>query len=284
MLIYAGYQVKSLDLSTVRGVPEDAGMLVIADPIYNFQKAAAGSVEKAELTFVEEYLARGGSVMVMLDPTYAESMKLPNGKPPHLLTFLAEYGIHASGGKLIDRESALPGSGGYSLITGYAESGLGAALGEIATAGGRRTVLSMATPLSLRESEKATVSPILYTSSSTSLIAPDGSESSLGQAPVLAMATLEEGGHLLVAGSPFLADLNIVDGAAYGNKALINALLSEMGAERVPAGVETIHVDRSAIENLTMGEVDLYFAMVAIAVPACILVTCFILLRRRKNH
>lgn len=284
MLIYAGYQVKSLDLSTVRGVPEDAGMLVIADPIYNFQKAADGSVEKAELTFVEEYLSRGGNVVVMLDPTYAESMKLPNGKPPHLLTFLSEYGIQATGGKLIDRESALPGSGGYSLITSYAESGLGAALGEIATAHGRRTVLSMATPLVLGESEKATVSPILYTSSSTSLIAPDGTESSLGKAPVLAMATLEEGGRLLVAGSPFLADVNMVDGVSYGNKALINALLAEMGAERVPAGVETVQVDRSAIENLTMGEVDLYFTIVAILLPVGILAGCFIFLRRRKNH
>ncbi|MBQ8351105.1 MAG: Gldg family protein [Clostridia bacterium] len=285
MLIYAGYRVEMLDLSTVRGVPEDAGMLVIADPIYNFQKAAEGSVEKAELTFVEDYLARGGQVLVMLAPTYAETMKLPNGKPPHLLTFLSEYGITVPGGTLIDRESALPGSGGYSLITSYAGEGLGASLGKIATAGGRRTVLSMATPLSLGESEKATVSPILYTSASTTLIGTDGSESSMGSAPVLAMAELKEGdGRLLVAGSPYLADIGMVDGASYGNKALINALLSEMGAERVPAGVENIQIDRTAIENLTMGEVDIYLTVAAVVLPVCILALCFILLRRRKNH
>lgn len=285
MLVYAGYEVKHLDLSTVRTVPEDAGMLVIANPIYNFQKAAEGSVEKAELTFVEEYLSRGGSVLVLLDPGYAESMKLPNGKPPHLLTFLEKYGIAASGGKLIDRENALPGSGGYSLITSYAEGGLGASLGEIASEGGRRTVLSLATPLSICESEVATATPILYAPATTALIAPDGSESSVGAVPVLALSKMKEGGgSLLVAGSPYLADSDVVDGPAYGNKALINALLSEMGAERVPAGIENVQIDRSAIENLTMGEVDLYFTVAAVLLPLCILLGCFILLRRRKNH
>lgn len=285
MLIYAGYQVKSLDLSTVRGVPEDAGMLVIADPVYNFQKAAEGSVEKAELTFVAEYLEKGGKVLSLLSPTYAEEMKLPNGKPPHLLTFLAEYGISVPGGTLIDRESALPGSGGYSLITDYATEGLGASLAAVAGAGGRRAVLSLATPLSLQESALATVQPLLYTSSSTSLIAADGSETAMGHAPVLAMAKMKEGGGcLLVAGSPYLCDPQIIDGPGYGNKALINALLSEMGATRVPAGIENLQVDRTAIDNLTMGEADLYFAVTAILVPVCILVGSAILLRRRKNH
>ena len=93
-----------------------------------------------------------------------------------------------------------------------------------------------------------------------------------------------EQGRLLVAGTPYLADITMVDGISYGNKALINALLAEMGAERVPAGIETIQIDHSAIENLTMGEVDLYFAITAGVVPVCILIFCFILLRRRKNH
>ena len=285
MLIYAGYRVERLDLSTVRGVPEDAGMLVISNPIYNFQKAAAGSVEKAELSYIADYLASGGNVLVMLAPDYAESMKLPNGNPPHLLTFLAEYGISIGGGTLIDRESALPGSGGYSLITSYAGQGLGASLGNIATAGGKRTVLSLCTPLALTESPLATVSPILYTSSTTALIAPGGSERSVGSQPLLAMAEMKDGGgRLLVAGSPYLADTAIVDGPGYGNKALLNALLAELGADRVPAGIENVQIDRSAIENLTMGEADLYLTLSAIVLPVGILILSFILLRRRKNH
>lgn len=285
MLIYAGYRVERLDLSTVRGVPEDAGMLVIANPVYNFQKAAVGSVEKAELTYIADYLEAGGNVMVLLSPTYAEEMKLPNGNPPHLLSFLAEYGITVSGGSLIDRDSALPGSGGYSLITSYAESGLGASLGAVAAAGGRRTVLSMATPLTLGESSLAVASPILYASSSTSLIRADGTEGGAGAQPVLAMAEMKEGGgHLLVSGSAYLADSLMVDGAGYGNKALINALLEEMGATRVPAGIENIQIDRTAIEDLTMGEADLYFAISAVVLPVCILLGGFIFLRRRKNY
>ena len=107
----------------------------------------------------------------------------------------------------------------------------------------------------------------------------------MGRAPVLAMAEMKEGGgRLLVAGSPYLCDAQIVDGPGYGNKALINALLSEMGATRVPAGIENLQVDRTAIENLTMGEADLYFTVTAILLPVCILVGSAIFLRRRKNH
>lgn len=284
MLIYAGYEVERLDLSTVRGVPEDAGLVVISAPLYNFQRAAAGSAEKAELSFLADYLAGGGQVLAMLDPSYAETMKLPNGNPPHLVSFLSEYGITVTGNTLVDRQSALPGSGGYSLITSYADRGVGATLGALATAGGRRTVLSGTAALSLSESDKATVSPILYAPAGAVQLAPDGSEVAHGAAPVLAMAETEGGGRLVVCGSVYLADAGIIDGVGYGNKALINALLTEMGAARVPAGIANIQVDRSAIENLTMGEADLFLTITAVVLPALLLGAGFVLLRRRKNH
>lgn len=284
MLIYAGYQVTRLDLSTVREVPEDAGLVVISAPLYNFQKAAAGSVEKTELSYLDEYLENGGRVLVMLDSSYAEAMKLPNGAPPHLLSFLSEYGITVKPGTLVDRQNALPGSGGYSLITTYADTGIGATLGAIASQGGRRTVLSGVAPLSLGESEKATVSPILYSPAGAVHEDEGGAELGRGAQPVMAMAETEGGGRLVVSGSAYLADTAIVDGVGYGNKALINALLSELGAVRVPAGIENIRVDRSAIENLTMGEADLFFAVTAVAVPVILLGAGFIVLRRRKNH
>ena len=115
-------------------------------------------------------------------------------------------------------------------------------------------------------------------------LAPDGSEVAHGAAPVLAMAETKGGGRLVVCGSVYLADAGIIDGVGYGNKALINALLTEMGAARVPAGIENIQVDRSAIENLTMGEADLFLTITAVVLPALLLGAGFVLLRRRKNH
>ena len=103
--------------------------------------------------------------------------------------------------------------------------------------------------------------------------------------PVLAVAEMKEGGgRLVVSGSAYLADMGLVDGPGYGNKALINALLAEMGATRIPAGIENIQVDRSAIENLTMGEADLYLTITAAVIPVAVLVVGAVLLRRRKNH
>ncbi len=283
-LTYAGYRVERLDLSTVRGVPADAGMIVISAPHYNFGKAAAGSSEKAELDFLADYLAGGGQVLAMLDAGYAENMRLPNGNPPHLLSFLAEYGITVQPGRLIDRQNALPGSGGYSLITSYASGEAAADLAARAETADRRIILSDAAVLTLQESALAHAVPLLQAPSSATRI--DAAGQTLGGAgTVLAMAEMKEGGgRLVVAGSAYLADVGLVDGPGYGNKGLIQALLTELGATRVVTGIENLQIDTSAIEDLTMGEADLFFALSAIFVPLLILLAGAIILRRRKNH
>ncbi len=274
-LTAAGYRVERLDLSAVKAVPEDAGLVVISAPVYDFQKAAATSSYVAELTKLENYLANGGRMYVALNPDYTEKL-------PRLTAFLAEYGIGVESGVLVDRETALPGSGGFTLITSYADTAGGALL-QAAT-GEHRTVLSYAAPLSLSETALATVEPLLYSASSANRLV-GGQESAGGALPLLALSRMKTGdGMLLVSGSAYLADATAVNGPGYGNKEAVNACLSLLGAERVPSGIPAVQIDRTAIENLTLGEVDTYALFAVLLIPAAILTGGLILCRRRKNY
>ncbi len=276
-LVMAGYRVERLDLASVADVPQDAGMVVISAPLYDFSRAAVGSDYHAELNKLEDYLENDGKLYVSLHPDYTEKL-------PHLTEFLAAYGIGTEAGVLIDREASLPSSGGYSLIGSFPETGSGAALGASPLLSDRRTVLSYAAPLSIGESALATAEALLYAPSSASLLY-GGKETATDGAPVLALARMQGGeGLLLVSGTPYLADATLMNGEGYGNRELINALLSMMGAERVPMGIPAVMVDRSAIEDLTLGEVDIYATVTVILLPIAIVAGGLIYCRRRKNR
>lgn len=276
-LTAAGYKVESLDLAAVSEIPQDAGMVVISSPLYDFQRTAPGSTYVSELTKLENYLASDGKLYVSLHPAYVEKM-------PRLSDFLASYGISVGLGTLIDHDAALPGSAGYSLITAFSEEGIAKTLADRVGAGGRRTVLSYAAPLALVESSKANAAPILYSPSSARLLR-DGAESEIGRTPLLALSEMKEGeGMLLVASSPFLADTTLMNGAGYGNKTLVNSILSLFGAKRVPDGIPAVQVDRSAIEDLTSREADLYTVLMAGVIPVGLLAFGLVLHVRRKNR
>lgn len=274
-LVRAGYRVDVLDLATVERVPEDAGLVLISSPLYDFQRTAAGAAFVSEITKLEEYLASGGRLFVSVDPNYID-------RTPKLLSFLNEYGLMVSDGVLIDENNALPGSGGYSLVASYGDTGLSASLAA-RVGRERRTVLSYAAPVTAFEGERASAEALLYSPAGATLKLRSGEYVDGGGRALLAMATLNEGeGKILFVGSSYLAATNIMNGAGYGNKPLVYALLSEMGAARVPLGIDAVTVDRSAIEDLSLGEARLYTALAVIVIPCAILVGGLIYCRRRK--
>lgn len=274
-LVRAGYRVDRIDLASVERIPEDAGLVIISSPLYDFQRAAEGAAFVAELTKLENYLDAGGKLYVSLEPNYLN-------RTPKLLSFLAEYGIAVSDGVLIDENGALPGSGGYSLIASFGEGALASRL--FATVGtDRRTVLSYAAPLLTYAGERATAEPVLLSPAGAVCKLREGDRVEGAGRPLLALASLHEGGgKILCVGSSYLAASDMMNGAGYGNKPLLYALLSELGAVRVPLGIDAVAVDRSAIEDLSLGEVRLYTTLTVAVIPLALLAGGLILCRRRK--
>lgn len=273
-LVRAGYRIDRIDLASVERVPEDAGLVVISSPLYDFQRAAEGAAFESELDKLESYVGAGGKLFVTLDPTYLD-------KTPKLQSFLNAYGFSVSDGVLIDENNALPGSGGYSLIASYGKSGLSAALAEKVGAD-RRTVLSYAAPITTFDGEKGSAESLLYSSSSATLKLRSGEHVSGADRALLAIAEVNGGeGKILLCGSSYLAASDRMVGEGYGNKALVYALLSELGASRVPIGIEAVAVDRSAIEDLSLGEARTYTALSVALFPIALLALGLFYCRRR---
>lgn len=278
LLSYAGYNIDRLDLSTVSAVPDNAGLVIISSPIYDFQKAAAGSFYVSELKKLENYLNAGGTVLASVSPTNI-------GRLTRLSEFLATYGLVPQEGTVIDMTNSLPGSGGYSLLLDYAENGTAGRLSSFASKNGRRTVLSQVAPIALSESAVATSEALLTTRPSSVLLANDGTEIGSGTQTAVAISRLNEGeGKILLIGSAYLTATDAVNSASYGNRDLVYALFSEFGQSRVPIGIPSVTVDRTAIENLTTGEANTFALFAAVIFPSAILLGGLIYCRRRKNH
>jgi hypothetical protein len=85
MLACAGYTIESIDLRKTE-VPEDAGLVVISNPVKDFEKAADGATHiRSEIERLEKYMERGGNIYVAIDP-YSEKLHV-------LENFIAKYGI-----------------------------------------------------------------------------------------------------------------------------------------------------------------------------------------------
>lgn len=266
-LTYAGYRVKTIDLASDSAVPDDAGLLVISSPLYDFQSAAPGSGYRAELEKLRDYLARGGSLFVTLDPRYTE-------KQPHLCAFFAEYGITPDAGILQAGDGALPGSGGYELL---ASPDAGA---DLAAVGSRRVAVRYAATLSL----SGTARPLLLSPGDARRLTDDGGSTGAGGLPVAARTETADGGRILLAGAATLSATAQMTGDHYGNKQFVYAMLTRLGARAVPAGIPAVAVDRTALENLTAGDCDRFFFLSVVLVPLLLLAAAIWIWRRRTER
>ena len=91
------YELKDLSLlDLAKDVPEDATVVIVADPMIPLQPAEWSSLDR--------FLDRGGRVMVMLDPTGEGSMGSLEGR----------LGVKMSAGHLIDDREYMPQTGRMS--------------------------------------------------------------------------------------------------------------------------------------------------------------------------
>jgi len=85
------YQTKELVLLRQKDVPPDASVLVINGP--------KKDLFASELHSIEEFMRRGGKILIMVDPFLA----------PGLTTFLRKYGIHLRDDLIVDKLSRVFG-------------------------------------------------------------------------------------------------------------------------------------------------------------------------------
>lgn len=285
-LLFAGYNAREINLWQETPEVGDGNILVISNPRYDLDRGDASAGVRGELDRMEEFLAAGGSVYVMLDPLLTGTVELEK--------FLGEWGITPrrteEGGRrdaVTVRDSAnAVTTDGYGLITSFGE---GEPAGEISremeAAGAGRVIVREAMPLDLAEREGKTVSSLLTASSTATAHAGGKTVDTEGGYTVAAISRDNAtGGGVFAVGSVYLTAQDAITTNEYGNKDLIFLVFHHLSGAAVPVGTTYLLFSAGTLEGLTMRAARLWTVLLAGVLPLAVGVTGFILVKRRRNR
>lgn len=286
MLAASGYYISAINLQDT-DVPDDAAMVVIANPKNDFECAADGRIE-TEIERLEKYVQQGGSLYVSLDP-YVKRLN-------NLETFIDSFGIKLRSGQtdkgelrhiVRDPDRAVT-IDGYTLLSEFATGGIADTISATVNRYSRGgIILRDAAALELDASSNARA--VLLSSASSECTLGDTVVDTEGSYAVAAHSTRvsdngENTANLFVISSVYLCSSDAVTSNAYSNRDFIYSLFDHaFGAENPPYGANSVTYVSDDLKNLTMGEAKLYTALL-LAIPAVLAAVGFAVIIRRKNR
>lgn len=291
MLTCAGYTVRQIDIA-LSAVPDDCDLLVISNPTYDFEQAAAGSGIETDIEHIESYLARGGQVYLSLDP-YA-------GELPRLRGLLRRWGIAVEDAVVRDRSAAVTYDG-YAILTypsgDPAAAGVRERLTAVTDSG---VVLRDVAALTLGGEgmqEGCTAYPLLLSGSSSALTKNGVELDGAGGYTVAAMAErrVADGvARIAVVPSVYLTANDVIRTGSYANKDFVYAMLEELGAPYSTRGASVLKldlmsvngrwVDNTRLEDISMKQVRLYAILLTAVLPCAVAAVGVVIVRRRRHR
>lgn len=286
LLTCAGYEVDMIDLRTQTRVPDDAGLIIISNPASDFEKGAEGTGIVAELDLLKEYMDKGGSIYVAIDPL---------AKPLTLLEqFLSGYGITVSAANtdsglqrnIVRDPNSSVSSDFISIIARFGEGG---ALSSAVTAsvkkyGDASVIIRSCAALTLGEGAEA----LLVASDSAQTYAGAQRTDTSGGYCLAAVAThtSAEGnvGNIFVVPSIYLTATDSLVSGGYSNRSFIYSVMENVfGSDELPYGCKTVYYDADVLDGLTMGTARIYTAVI-MAIPAVLAAVGAVIVIRRRNR
>ena len=282
LLVSAGYYVEEINLRKVNTIPDDAGLLVISNPISDFEAAAEGSGMISEIERMRSYASRGGKFLVTLDP-YAK-------KTPMLYGFLEEFGISVNRNEngdshiVKDNSNAIT-TDGFTLVAQYGNSPLAEAMKNNTDPLGGSVIIRDVAAMSVDSSLGA--KELLVSSSSSICQAAGETVNTDGSYVIAAYSELDAdrgGAKMCVVPSVYFTAVDAMVTEGYLNKDFALSLCDELfdGGEMI-YGCKSIVYDSGILENLTMGTARAYTAAL-VSIPVILCVAGAVVIVRRKNR
>lgn len=284
LLVCAGYYLDTVDLKE-KEVPADAALLIISNPLSDFEEGASGSGVRTEKERLKTYIGQGKNLYVAFDPYVS--------KLPVLEGVIAEFGIKLSeteSGKtpikniIKDSTNAIT-SDGFTLVADFADNGIANSVrGSVEKHSDGNVIVRQAAALEL----SGNAVPLLVSTPSSVLEAAGERVDGSGSYPVAACAKINVGGEreasVCVISSVYAAvsDALITDG--YSNTDFFYSLFDNFyGQGAMPYGCKVMRWEVTTLENLTMGKARLYTALI-MAVPVALAVAGTVIVSKRKNR
>lgn len=294
LLVNAGYEVKNIDL-TKDEFHEDARLLVIMNPIYDFQGDPNNDpLLYSEIEKIADWLGERGNLMVFrggLESTGSEPLKLPE-----LDSLLAEWGIAFDTSLLLDPANSITtgADGGVSSILEgkYAQGDtLGAGMvSEIAKlTSPPKVVVPYARPLNILfdYQNQRSVSTVISSQSTAVKYSAEGT-AKVGEVPVIAVSrqsemvnNVEQNNYVYAIGSLGFAEANYLN-ASYANSDILYRMMRQMGRAQVPIDLKFKEFENESLDINTDEATAITWGLV-LAVPAVVLTAGVIVHIRRKH-
>ncbi len=272
----AGYDIVTVDLN--EDIPADISLIVITNPLYDFNRAAAGSGAVSELDRLEAFVERGGCLLVSLDP-YGK------GDLTKLRAFLAECGLRATDEIVKDRENSIT-SDEFTLITEFADNSSASSIkNRIDSRLDGHPITRESSRILLSSVEGYTAEAILTSSTSARLYRGGETVDDEGSYAVLARSCYtgnEEGGCVILSSGAYFTANDALHSSTYLNREVLFALLYEAGAPTVPLGTTTLTMNSSLLEGLTMQAARIYTVLLVVLLPLALTAVGTVVLARRK--
>ena len=285
MLTCAGYSVEAIDLRK-NEVPENAGLVIISNPVKDFERAAEGATHiRSEIERLRSYMERGGNIYVAIDP-YSEKLHV-------LESFIAEYGIEIpsveKNGKdyryiVKDTTNAITADS-FTIVTELADNSVCADFGEkLALYTDSNVIVKDVSSLKL----SGAATEVFVTSGSSSVytgadVVDNGGNYCVG---AMSVADAENGekSTIFVMPSIYLTANDATVATGYANRDFLYVMLEDaFGASSVPHGCNVVYASTNMLENLTMGTARTITALL-LSIPAVIAVIGAVVVVRRKNR
>lgn len=286
ILTVAGYEVKELDLRK-NDIPEDADLVIISNPISDFERGAEGASLITEYDRLVSYRERGGSFMVFFNPL--------TKRLPVVESFVADFGISQiatdEGERMLikDNENAIT-TDGFTLVSEFADSDLAKSMENKiklhTDESNNRVILRSLAALSLKEGSSA--QPVLVSSPSSVLEASGETLDESGNYVIAAFSTLEndlaEPSELFVMSDGMLTASDAVITEGYSNRDFLYSIFDILfDGGNMPYGCKSVVYNEQRLENLTMGDARIYTAILLL-VPVIIAAIGAVVALRRKNR
>lgn len=287
LLTAAGYYIDTVNLRT-ENVPEDAGLVVISNPVSDFERAAEGSGVYTEIERLGDYLKRGegGNLYLALD---AYSDKLTN-----LEALIAEYGITVAGGSgeydysrelVLDPTEAIA-LDGMSFIASFGDGAFANRLtSAFAPYNTGRVLLSRVARLNIDASLGA--ESVLMSSDTSHTVFEGSVKDGGGGFTVAAYSKRTEGdatSEVFVIPSVLMTNSDILVASGYSNRDFVYSLLEVMcDSDSSLYGTKSVIYNTGIVENLTQRTATV-FTVILLLIPAALAVFGIVVVKRRKRR
>ena len=278
LLICAGYEVREIDLVREE-LPEGTELVVVSNPLYDFEQGAEGSGIVTEIEKLKAFLEQGGFLYTALDP-YVNGLD-------HLQALLAEYGLTTADAVVRDPSGAVTPDG-YTMMLSYADSAAGTEIADrVGAFNDSRVIISTAAPIVLSDAAGVTTQALLVSSPSAGAYS-DGNRLPGEEGPfalaAMGQKTTADGktGTVFLSSSVYLTATDALRTDQYANSDFLYALFESQTGTPVPLGCTLVMFDTSLLEGLTMGTAHLYAVLLIAVIPGAVLVIgAAVHLRRR---